>query len=97
MLYAIDTLTSSRPMTRKKKHTRWVFLMAPKERQPAPWPHSDLYLAWDGTTTHDPRHTANFLTHAELVQFAESKGVTETATRYPYERDFDERDLRRAP
>jgi hypothetical protein len=81
---------------KRRRTTRWVFLMAPKVRQSGSRPYSDEYLAWDATTTYDHIHAANFETHEGIVEFAQSKGVTVDMMHYPYQVDFDERELRRA-
>ena len=81
---------------KRRRTARWVFLMAPKVRRLGAQPLSDEYLAWDGTTTYDHIHAANFETHEAIVGFAQSKGVDVDMMHYPYQIDFDERDLRRA-
>ena len=81
---------------RGRRTARWVFLMAPKVRPSAGQPHTDEYLAWDGTTTYDHTHAANFDTHQGVVDFARSKGVNADMMHYPYQIGFEERDLRRA-
>ena len=73
---------------------RWVFLMARKVQKPGPPPHSDKYLAWDGMPTYERERAANYSTQREIVAFAKTKGVAETPLQYPYQVDFDERELR---
>ena len=73
---------------RKKRTTMHVIFASPRQ-----WNGPNHYIAEDGTVTDSKKRAAKFFTYEEAREFAKTKKIELSETRYIQAEDFGEFDI----